>query len=81
MADFETGVLKYIHAKALVKASFPVDTKGNAHVKCDFCRYYDRIAKKCKIDDHVIYFPDYLSEDCQLDFEKGEENETVQRDD
>lgn len=79
--DFDTGVSQYVTGRATVACAFPIDKKGNAHVKCDFCKFYDRIAKKCKLDDHVIFFPDYLSEDCQLDFEKGEENETVQRDD
>ncbi len=30
MANFESGVARYIHAKALVKVHFPVDFHGNA---------------------------------------------------
>ena len=73
MSDFDTGVQDYVIGTAEVRAAFPIDRKGNPHVKCDFCKYYDRISKRCKLDDHVIYFPDFISEDCELNFEKENE--------
>ena len=74
--DFDTGVSQYVTGRATVACAFPIDRKGNPHVKCDFCKYYNRIAKQCVLTNNVIFFPDYISEDCPLDFETTEkENE------
>ena len=59
--------------QATVRVAFPVDHKGNAHVKCGFCKFYNRIAKQCVLTNNVIFFPDYISEDCPLDFETEKE--------
>lgn len=71
--SFETGVIEYVRGKATVRVAFPVDHKGNAHVKCDFCKFYNRISKQCVLTNNVIFFPDYISEDCPLDFETKKE--------
>lgn len=55
MANFESGVAKYIHAKATVKVHFPVDFKGNADISCkltkEICEYPEKyVGSACPLE-------------------------------
>ena len=38
MANFESGVSRYIQTAAVVRVAFPVDLKGNEYICCDACQ-------------------------------------------
>lgn len=75
MANFESGVMKYIKAIAVVEVGFPVDWRGNAEIACKHCQFYDRAKQRCNLTQQVVNFPDkYVGECCPL--ERIEEGET-----
>ena len=73
MADFDSGVASYIHAKAKVDVYFPVDSRGNADVSCNQCYYFRRSYKTCGLNGEVCQYPEkYVGASCPLE-EVGEE--------
>lgn len=67
MANFDTGVMKYIKAVAVVETSFPVDWKGNAEIACKHCNYFVRATGRCGLTQDIVNFPDkYVGETCPL---------------
>lgn len=49
MANFESGVSGFIHTKAVVNVCFPIDNKGVSAVSCNYCKYYSRYNRQCKL--------------------------------
>ena len=76
---FKTGVSRYIVGTATVKATFPVDLKGNPDVSCNQCRFFRRTAQLCGINGEICEYPQkYIGTQCPLNFESEEnENESV----
>lgn len=67
MSNFDSGVMKYIKAVAVVETSFPVDWKGNAEIACKHCNYYVRATQRCGLTQDIVNFPDkYVGETCPL---------------
>lgn len=67
MADFESGVFSYIHARAVVDVCFPVDRKGNADVSCNQCPYFRRSSRSCALNDRMCAYPEkFVGRDCPL---------------
>lgn len=67
MADFSSGVSGYIETEATVKVYFPIDTRGNADVKCIHCRYLDRYKQMCNLNGEQVAYPDkYIGQRCPL---------------
>ena len=74
MANFDSGVAKYIKGVAVVKVGFPVDFKGNAEIACKHCPYLERSKQRCALNKEIVNFPDrYVGDKCPL--ERLEEEE------
>ena len=54
MPNFESGVSRYVFAKATVGVSFPVDLKGNEWTCCAACRFYRMSARRCALTDEAL---------------------------
>lgn len=75
MANFDTGVKRYVRTYAVVEVSFPVDWKDNADVSCKHCNFFVRATQRCGLTQQVVNYPDkYVGECCPLEIieEKGE---------
>ena len=73
MANFDTGVARYIKCKATVEVAFPVDEKGNSEVNCFRCKYLTRNTDICQLTKEVVPFPKYgVGNECPLVEEKEE---------
>ena len=68
MASFETGVKRYIKARAVVEVSFPVDWRDNAEIACKHCNFYVRATQRCALTQTIVNFPErYVGECCPLE--------------
>lgn len=73
MANFDSGVCRYIEAKATVRVSFPVDWNGKAEIACKHCPFFVRSTMRCGLNQSVVNFPEkYVGEFCPL--QEVEEN-------
>ena len=74
MADFESGVAKYIVATTEVRVHFPVDFKGREEIACKHCQFYKR-PQQCGLNGEVVNFPEhFVGYNCPLKLvEEGEE--------
>ena len=67
MASFETGVMKYIKARAVVETSFPVDWRGNSEIACKHCNFFVRATQRCGLTQQIVNYPErYIGECCPL---------------
>lgn len=67
MANFETGVSRYIKATATVEVYFPVDLKGNAYICCDACQFYRKSSSRCGLtNEPMLWSGRYVGGDCLL---------------
>ena len=74
MADFSSGVKRYIKARAVVEVNFPVDFRDNAEIACKHCNFYVRSTQRCGLTQQIVNFPErYIGECCPL----GEVTEDV----
>jgi hypothetical protein len=68
MADFSSGVMKYIKARATVEVGFPVDWRGNAEIACKHCKFYVRATQRCGLNQEIVNFPErFIGEFCPLE--------------
>ena len=76
MANFDSGVKRYIKARAVVEVGFPVDWKDSAEIACKHCHFFVRATMKCGLTQDVVNFPDrYIGATCPLvPVEEEEEN-------
>ena len=78
MANFDSGVKRYIKTYAVVEVSFPVDWKNNAEIACKHCPYFVRATQRCALNQAVVNYPDrYVGTECPLQPTEEEENENV----
>lgn len=77
MADFSSGVKRYIKARAVVEVNFPVDWRDNEEIACKHCQFYVRATQRCGLNQQVVNFPEhYIGYDCPLiPIEEEKENE------
>lgn len=76
MSEFSRGVKEYIHARAMVEVTFPVDFRDNAEVNCNQCKYYRRSYKKCGLNWEICEYPDkYIGSHCPLTFHSSDKEE------
>ena len=76
MANFESGVKTYVIGKAVVKAHFPVDFKGNADVCCTQCFYFRDASKRCGLTGEISEYPSkYVGSFCPLEMEESNEDQ------
>lgn len=81
MANFDSGVKRFIKAKVTLEVGFPVDWKDNAEIACKHCNFFVRATQRCGLTQTIVNFPErYVGIDCPLvpieDFE-DEVNENV----
>lgn len=68
MANFESGVAKYIKGRVTLEVGFPVDWKGNAEIACKHCNFYVRATQRCGLNQQIVNYPDkYIGEHCPLE--------------
>ena len=76
MPEFSRGVKEYIHARAMVEVTFPVDFRDNAEVNCNQCKYYRRSYKQCGLNWGPCEYPDkYIGSRCPLAFYSADKEE------
>lgn len=67
MANFDSGVKRYIKAVAVVEVGFPVDWKDRADISCKHCNFFVRATQRCGLTQQVVNFPErYVGECCPL---------------
>jgi hypothetical protein len=67
MANFDSGVKRYIFARAVVEVGFPVDWKDNAEIACKHCNFFVRATQRCGLTQTIVNFPErYIGTDCPL---------------
>lgn len=68
MANFETGVKRYIMAQAVVTVGFPVDWRDNAEIACKHCNFFVKATQRCGLTQQIVNYPDkYVGECCPLE--------------
>lgn len=78
MANFDSGVKRYIKTYAVVEVSFPVDWKDNADISCKHCPYYVRATQRCALNQAIINYPEkYVGTECPLEIVDEGENGDV----
>lgn len=75
MANFDSGVARYIKARAVVEVNFPVDFKGREEIACKHCPFYIRATQRCALNQEIVNYPEYyIGYNCPLQpIEEGEE--------
>ena len=74
MANFDSGVKRYIKAVATVEVGFPVDWHDRADIACKHCNFFVRATQRCALTQQVVNFPEkYVGECCPL--ERVDEND------
>jgi hypothetical protein len=74
MADFSSGVKRYIFARAVVENAFPVDWRDNPDVCCRQCNFYQRSTQRCALNQSIVEYPEkYVGSKCPLEFISEEE--------
>ena len=74
MANFDSGVARYVIGIATVTVGFPVDNRGNAEIACKHCQFYIRATQRCAINQEIVHYPErYVGANCPL--ERIEEDE------
>ena len=69
MANYDSGVSRYIIGRATVTAHFPVDHRGNEDVNCEQCRFYNMRNRRCNLNDSLCAYPSRgIGPDCPLEF-------------
>ena len=58
MANFESGVKRYIMARAVVEVGFPVDWRDNAEIACKHCTFFVRATQRCGLTHQIVNYPD-----------------------
>ena len=78
MANFESGVKRFIKACAVVEVNFPVDWRDNAEIACKHCPQYVRTAQMCGLNKAVVNYPEkYVGAECPLEIVEEEVKEDV----
>ena len=80
MANFDSGVKRYIKARAVVEVNFPVDWRDRAEIACKHCQFYVRATQRCGLNQQIVNYPDsYIGYECPLKAidEKEEETDEV----
>ena len=74
MANFDTGVKRYIRARVTLEVGFPVDWRDNAEIACKHCPFFVRATQRCGLNQEIVNYPDkYVGECCPLEAVPEEE--------
>lgn len=75
MANFDSGVSRFIKTRAVVEVGFPVDWRGSVEIACKHCPFYVRATVRCALNQAVVNYPEKgVGEYCPLELveEEGE---------
>lgn len=76
MANFDSGVKRFIRARATVEIGFPVDWRDNAEIACKHCNFFVRATQRCGLNQQIVNYPDkYIGADCPLEINEEDLNE------
>lgn len=76
MANFSSGVKRFIKARAVVEVGFPVDWRDNPEIACKHCNFFVRATQRCGLNQQIVNYPEkYVGEWCPLEKIEEEENE------
>lgn len=76
MADFKSGVKRFIGGKTEVIVKFPVDFKDNADICCEQCPYLSSNKRMCQINKQIVHYPArFVGVNCPLKIEILEDND------
>lgn len=68
MANFDSGVKRYIKARVTLEVGFPVDWRDNAEIACKHCPFFVRATNRCGLTQDVVNYPErYVGESCPLE--------------
>lgn len=68
MANFDSGVKKYIKGRVTLEVGFPVDWRDNPEIACKHCNFYVRATQRCGLNQQIVNFPErYVGEYCPLE--------------
>lgn len=68
MAQFDSGVKRYIKARVTLEVGFPVDWKDRADISCKQCPFYVRATQRCGLNQELVNYPEhYVGENCLLE--------------
>ena len=74
MANFDSGVKRFIKAKVTIEVGFPVDWRDNPDVSCKQCNFYIRATQRCALNQSIVEYPEkYIGSHCPLEFISEEE--------
>lgn len=78
MGKFDSGVKRYIKARATVEVGFPVNWRDSMEIACKHCPFYERAKQKCWLNGQVVNFPDqFVGDACPLEAVEEGEKENV----
>lgn len=67
MANFDSGVARYIIGRYTVEVGFPVDFNGRADISCNQCQFFRRSYRTCGLNGTVCAYPDkFVGDQCPL---------------
>lgn len=73
MAKFETGITGYVKGVYTAEVYFPIDSRGNAHINCAQCYYFNANTNRCRLNGEVCQFPNqFVGGNCPLEFDENE---------
>lgn len=75
MANFDSGVKKFIKGRVTLEVGFPVDWRDNPEIACKHCNFFVRATQRCGLNQQIVNFPErYVGEYCPLEIviEEGE---------
>lgn len=72
---FESGVTSYVVGQYTVSVPFPVDKRGNPHIRCEMCEFFSHSSSRCRLNGKICEFPNkYVGSFCPLEFEKSNDD-------
>lgn len=68
MANFDSGVARYVIGRATVEVGFPVDFRGNEDINCYQCKFFSRNSGVCQLTKEIVEYPQkYVGTACPLE--------------
>ena len=73
MANFDTGIARFIKTRAVVEVGFPVDWRGSIEIACKHCPFYVRATQRCALNQEIVNYPErYVGSSCPLEIVEEE---------
>ena len=71
---FESGIKRYVKARAVVEVNFPVDDRDNEYIRCEYCPFYSISSRRCRLTEEVVPFANkYVGGNCPLELVESED--------